>query len=170
MVGILLLMFTEAKPSTSGGQTLSYVSLSLAAAVDILIAMAMTFLLLRTRSMTGIADTAHILQRLTVFAVNTGIWTATFAVLAVVFLRLFPPSVLYFVLFGIPLSSLYCNTLLANLNARAYIRSGKMTPVFDGTMAENHSEMVFASSTHQKTTEVGTSTNAAGSTAVEDRV
>lgn len=31
--------------------------------------------------------TAHILQRLTVFAVNTGIWTATFAVLTVILVR-----------------------------------------------------------------------------------
>jgi hypothetical protein len=31
------------------------------------------------------------------------------------------------VVFGIPLSSLYCNTLLANLNARAYIRGETTT-------------------------------------------
>ncbi|KAF8414846.1 hypothetical protein L210DRAFT_166934 [Boletus edulis BED1] len=123
---------------------LSYTALSLAAAVDILIAISMTFLLLRTRSKAGIANTAHILQRLTLFAVNTGIWTATFSILTVIFLHLFPPAVLYYALFGIPLGSLYCNTLLANLNARAYILSGSMTPVFHGTMAEKRSEMIFS--------------------------
>lgn len=30
--------------------------------------------------------------------------------------------------FGIPLSSVYCNTLLANLNARTYIRGGTTAP------------------------------------------
>ncbi|KAF8414405.1 hypothetical protein L210DRAFT_3013658 [Boletus edulis BED1] len=99
---------------------------------------------LRTRSKAGIANTAHILQRLTLFAVNTGIWTATFSILTVIFLHLFPPAVLYYALFGIPLGSLYCNTLLANLNARAYILSGSMTPVFHGTMAEKRSEMIFS--------------------------
>ncbi|KAF8131444.1 hypothetical protein EV363DRAFT_1165129 [Boletus edulis] len=58
--------------------------LSLSAAVDVLIAIAMTYLLLRMRNATGFANTAHILQRLIVFAVNTGTWTALFAVLSVV--------------------------------------------------------------------------------------
>ncbi|KAG6379581.1 hypothetical protein JVT61DRAFT_10086 [Boletus reticuloceps] len=128
----------------------------------------MTFLLLRTRSKAGIAKTAHILQRLTVFAVNTGIWTATFAILTVIFLRLFPPTRLYYVLFGIPLGSLYCNTLLANLNARAYIWSGSMTPVFDGTM--KRSEVIFLSPSDQKTVEIRTFTDAAGSTTTENSV
>jgi len=34
------------------------------------------------------ASTAHILQRLVMFAVNTGIWTATFAVLALILVRI----------------------------------------------------------------------------------
>ena len=50
--------------------------------------------------------------------------------------------------FGIPLSSLYCNTVLANLNARAYIRGESathnpdtdlviMSPEFGDTKAED---------------------------------
>ncbi|KAF8555070.1 hypothetical protein OG21DRAFT_954871 [Imleria badia] len=97
--------------------------LSITVAVDVLIAIAMTFLLFRKRNTTGFASTAHILQRLIMFAVNTGIWTATFAVLSLILLRVFPTNLLY-VVFGIPLSSIYCNTLLANLNARTYIRGG----------------------------------------------
>ncbi|KAH0836833.1 hypothetical protein J3R83DRAFT_8610 [Lanmaoa asiatica] len=73
------------------------------------------------------ASTDHILQRLVFFAVNTGIWTATFALLTVILLHLFPLNLLYAV-FGIPLCSVYCNTLLANLNARAYIRGEATTP------------------------------------------
>ena len=65
----------------------------------------MTFLIFRKRNESGFAryahvscrrentsqrwstSTAHILQRLTMFAVNTGIWTATFAVLAIIMVR-----------------------------------------------------------------------------------
>ncbi|KAF8435795.1 hypothetical protein L210DRAFT_3762595 [Boletus edulis BED1] len=126
--------------------------LSLSAAVDVLIAIAMTYLLLRMRNATGFANTAHILQRLIVFAVNTGTWTALFAVLSVVLLRLYPSTFLH-ALPAIPLCSLYCNTLLANLNARAYVRDGEATPVFDNTNPEKQNELVF-SSPHQKTTVV----------------
>jgi len=116
---------TELADSFFTGLVIS--SLALAAAVDVLIAIGLTYLLVRTRTaVSGFASTAHILQRLTIFAVNTGIWTAMFAVLAVILLHVFPSNLLY-VVFGIPLSSLYCNTLLANLNARAYIRGETTT-------------------------------------------
>lgn len=87
------------------------------------------------------ASTAHILQRLIVFAVNTGTWTATFALLTIILVRalrddrirlqpfliqtqqlhIFPSNLIYTV-FGVPLCTVYCNTVLANLNARAYVR------------------------------------------------
>ncbi|KAH0836829.1 hypothetical protein J3R83DRAFT_8605, partial [Lanmaoa asiatica] len=101
--------------------------LSVGAGVDVLIAICLTFLLVRKRTSTGFISTVHILQRLVLFAVNTGIWTATFALLTVILLHLFPLNLLYAV-FGIPLCSVYCNTLLANLNARAYIRGEATTP------------------------------------------
>ena len=47
------------------------------------------------------ASTAHILQRLTVFAVNTGTWTATFALLTVIFVRVYtslPACLQYFLI------------------------------------------------------------------------
>jgi hypothetical protein len=113
-------------------------SLSIAAGVDILIAAVLTFLLVRKRTTTAFSSTAYILQRLTVFAVNAGIWTATFAVLSLILLRLYPSQVLYAV-FGFPLCSVYCNTLLANLNARTYIRGD--------TTAYNTEADLFTSST-----------------------
>ncbi|KAG6380572.1 hypothetical protein JVT61DRAFT_4935 [Boletus reticuloceps] len=100
-------------------------------------------------------------------AVNTGIWTATFVILTLIFvrvvhrwrlisisssltqvpqMRVFPSTVLY-VLFGIPLDSLYCNMLLANLNARAYIRGGGMMPVSDDTKAKKQNRVIFISHT-----------------------
>ncbi|KAN0088218.1 hypothetical protein V8E55_005275 [Tylopilus felleus] len=96
-------------------------SFSVAAAVDILIAIFMTFLLLRQRTVIGFANTVQLLQRLTVLAVNTGIWTATFALLSIILLHLFPSNMIYAV-FSFPICSVYCNTLLANLNGRAYLR------------------------------------------------
>ncbi|KAF8555072.1 hypothetical protein OG21DRAFT_1603108 [Imleria badia] len=137
--------------------------LAITVAVDVLIAITMTFLLFRHRNATGFASTEHILQRLTVFAVNTGIWTATVAALSLILMRVFPTSLLYMV-FCNPLGSVYCNALLANLNARTYIRGGKAThnagadmammslPVSDVTKAEKQSgetksELFF--STHQ---------------------
>jgi hypothetical protein len=100
-------------------------TLVLAAAVDVQIAIAMTFLLLRQRS-AGFASTSHILQRLAMFAINTGFWTATFAVMSAIFTAVYRSNALSAV-FSVPLSSVYCNTLLANLNARAYIRSEPTT-------------------------------------------
>jgi len=100
-------------------------SLSVAAGVDILIAGFLTFLLVRKRTALGYSGMVHVLQRLTVFAINTGIWTATFALLTAILLHVFSSNLLN-AMFSIPLCSVYCNTLLANLNAREYIR-GEMT-------------------------------------------
>jgi len=103
-------------------------------------------------------STAHILQRLTVFVVNAGIWTATFAILSLLFVsrsacqylllnltrtrkvHLYPSNLLNTV-FTFSLCPVYCNTLLANLNARAYIRGE--------AMAYNADMDLFASTTSQ---------------------
>ncbi|KAI9567067.1 hypothetical protein HD554DRAFT_2110190 [Boletus coccyginus] len=96
-------------------------TLYVAAAVDVLNAVVSTSLLFRKRIATGLSSEAHAFQRLAVFAVNTGIWTAAFALLAAILLHLSRFTFLSLV-FGVPLCSVYCNTLLANLNVRAYIR------------------------------------------------
>ncbi|KAF8141405.1 hypothetical protein EV363DRAFT_1578669 [Boletus edulis] len=102
--------------------------LSVAAATDVLIAAFLTVLLVRKRSTPVLSGMGHILHRLTVFAVNTGIWSATFAVLTLVLLCLYPHNSIYTV-FGVPLCSIYCNTVLANLNARTYILGDMTTHV-----------------------------------------
>ncbi|KAI9574192.1 hypothetical protein HD554DRAFT_2165700 [Boletus coccyginus] len=160
--------------STLGGQAILTSTFALAAAVDVLIAIAMTFLLLRQQAANGFASTTHILQRLVMFAVNTGIWTATFAVLALILLRAFPSTLLTAV-FGYPQSSLYCNTLLANLNARAYIRGeAESSSAFNDTKADQQSgEVKFASPARhgiRRTTEVVTFVDLDRSVASEDSV
>jgi len=101
--------------------TLATSTLSIGAGVDILIAISLTYLLLRKRTASGFASTTHILQRLIFFSVNTGSWTALFSLLTIILMHGFPTEMIY-VVCGIPLCSVYCNTVLANLNARHYIR------------------------------------------------
>ncbi|KAH0828789.1 hypothetical protein J3R83DRAFT_3233 [Lanmaoa asiatica] len=117
------LVVSAARLNENSFNSLLTTFLSVAAAVDVLIAISLTFLLVSKWTTTGFTSTAHHLQRLAVFSVNTGIWTATFALLTVILMQLFPSNLLYAV-FGIPLCSVYCNTLLANLNVREYVRSG----------------------------------------------
>ncbi|KAF8438539.1 hypothetical protein L210DRAFT_3646811 [Boletus edulis BED1] len=78
--------------------------LSVAAGIDVLIAVFMTFLLVRQGIATNFgkrarifvvwsdhefwfASTAHLLQRLIVFVVNTGTWTALFSLLTIILVR-----------------------------------------------------------------------------------
>lgn len=57
------------------------------------------------------------IQRLIIFSILSGIWTALFALLDMITYLGFPNTAVY-VLFDLPLCSLYCNTLLASLNSR----------------------------------------------------
>ncbi|KAF8546536.1 hypothetical protein OG21DRAFT_1107881 [Imleria badia] len=116
-------------------------SLAVAAGVDVVIAVFLTFLLLRKRIATGYVSTAHILQRLMLFTVNAGIWTATFALLSLILLHMFPTTFLSAV-FSFPLCSVYCNTLLANLNGRAYIRGETTTHNVDVDIFTNVTSQV----------------------------
>ncbi|KAN0073573.1 hypothetical protein V8E55_012243 [Tylopilus felleus] len=111
-------------------QSLTLSNLAVGGMVDALIAIFMTILLLRQRTATEFVGTLHILQWLTIFAVNTGLWTAMFTVLSAVLMHVFSTSALYMV-FSIPLSSLYCNAFLANLNVRSYVRGEGTTHKFN---------------------------------------
>ncbi|KAF8119480.1 hypothetical protein EV363DRAFT_1508025 [Boletus edulis] len=111
---------------TYASQIIATLGLSVAAGIDVLIAVFMTFLLVRQRIATNFANTAHLLQCLIVFVVNTGTWTALFSLLTIILLHLFPSNLIY-TAFVIPQCPIYCNTLLANLNARAYVGRGGTT-------------------------------------------
>ncbi|KIJ64819.1 hypothetical protein HYDPIDRAFT_111427 [Hydnomerulius pinastri MD-312] len=84
-----------------------------AAAVDIIITITMcTFLAMgRTRFN---ANTDRMFLRLIIISINTGLWTALFALVSV-----FPTNWVY-TGFYFPLCTLYCNTLIANFNVRSY--------------------------------------------------
>ncbi|KAF9457628.1 hypothetical protein BDZ94DRAFT_1272723 [Collybia nuda] len=65
--------------------------------------------------------TTTMVQRLILFSILTGTWTALFAIAAMAMLLIFPKNFIY-VGFYFMLCPVYCNTLLANLNARCYLR------------------------------------------------
>lgn len=89
------------------------------------------------------------LSLLFVRVVFTGTLVITFLIRTLQ-LHLYPSESLYLV-FGFPLCSIYCNTLLANLNARAYIQgetatvhtdaglhTSSISRAFDGTGGDKH--------------------------------
>ncbi|KAF9230599.1 hypothetical protein BU15DRAFT_69060 [Melanogaster broomeanus] len=104
-------------------------STGIAAAVDIVIAIAMCTLLAMGR--TGFSEkTDQMLLRLIVISLNTGLWTAILALLSIILLVSLPSTETLYTGFYYPICSLYCNTLLANLNIRPYLRGGEQVYPF----------------------------------------
>lgn len=97
------------------GVVVSY--LVVMAVVDIAIAffLAKYLRMLHRQAMTFALS--EMIQRLIIFSMLSGIWTALFALLDMITYLSFPETAVY-VLFDLPLCSLYCNTLLASLNSR----------------------------------------------------
>ncbi|KAG9313208.1 hypothetical protein JVU11DRAFT_6667 [Chiua virens] len=141
--------------------TMATISLAVGAAVDILIAIFMTFLLIRKRSGVGFASTAHILQRLTVFSVNTGTWPAVLLLLTTIFLHVFPTNMVYFIPY-IPLV-LGSSTHNIDLDLFSTTPSFRFSAGASSGTDEQHREMKFSSPSRQgvwKTTEMSTFSDA----------
>jgi len=93
-----------------------------AMAVDITITISLCTLLAMTR--TGFhTDTDRMLLRLIFISVNTGLSSALFAFLSVILLVVYPTDLIFTALYY-PLCTVYCNTILASLNVRSYVRGG----------------------------------------------
>ncbi|KAJ2989890.1 hypothetical protein NUW54_g8643 [Trametes sanguinea] len=90
------------------------------ALVDIVIAAAMIYLL-HTRRRSDLKVSNRILQRLIVLTGVTGSWTAIVALFEFIMMASYPRTLRYAYL-EYPLSSLYVNAFLANLNAREFVR------------------------------------------------
>jgi hypothetical protein len=101
--------------------TLTFAINGTAAAVDIVIATAMSILLAMGRSRFS-KDSDRLFVRLVTVCANTGLWTALFGLLTITLIVTVPVGMIYCSVF-FPLSPLYCNTLLANLNVRVFLRS-----------------------------------------------
>ncbi|KAF9238062.1 hypothetical protein BU15DRAFT_75458 [Melanogaster broomeanus] len=107
-----------------------------AMAVDITITIALCTLLAMGR--TGFHEgTDRMLLRLIFISVNTGLSSALFAFLSVILLVVYPTDLIFTALYY-PLCTVYCNTLLASLNARsvAFLRHnlGLMDQRFDSKL------------------------------------
>uniref|UniRef100_A0A0W0ETN5 DUF6534 domain-containing protein n=1 Tax=Moniliophthora roreri TaxID=221103 RepID=A0A0W0ETN5_MONRR len=126
---------------------LSY--LVLAAAIDVAIAVAMVYLLRKTK-IEGVSQTQRMVARLTMYSVHTGLWTALLSIFVAVTLVAYPTTFIFIALY-VPISALYCNTLLANLNLRQHVRSGMKDVItlsmvgngpsaYSATLAASHTE------------------------------
>ncbi|KAF8882543.1 hypothetical protein BD779DRAFT_1802265 [Infundibulicybe gibba] len=93
------------------------------AAVDILLSAGLCFLLWKSymEANSSITETNSMVHRLILFSINTGIWTALVAIATITTVVVYPNNFIY-VGFYFLLSPIYCNSLLANLNARSYLR------------------------------------------------
>ncbi|KAK0215092.1 hypothetical protein IW262DRAFT_263373 [Armillaria fumosa] len=103
--------------------TLKYLSISvnaLAAAGDVLIAGTLCLLLHRSR--TGFKKSDTMINKLILFAVNTGLLTSLCAVASLISILTAPNTFIY-ITFFFCMGRLYSNSLLATLNAREGIRT-----------------------------------------------
>ncbi|KAJ6485760.1 hypothetical protein C8R45DRAFT_1146424 [Mycena sanguinolenta] len=92
---------------------------ALAAAGDVFIAGTLTWLLHRSR--TGFHRSDTMIRKLTIFAVNTGAVTSFCAIGSLISISVAGNTFIY-ILFFFCMGRLYCNSLLATLNARKSIR------------------------------------------------
>ncbi|GJE90603.1 hypothetical protein PsYK624_067470 [Phanerochaete sordida] len=93
---------------------------AVSAFIDVVIAAWMTFLLAQRRHALFIRSN-RVVYRLMFLTINTGLWTAVVAVIDFSLIA-HQPSNLVFTIFEYPLAAMYLNMLLANLNARRYLR------------------------------------------------
>ncbi|KAG2144600.1 hypothetical protein DEU56DRAFT_910528 [Suillus clintonianus] len=95
---------------------IAYLAVSLF--IDIAIAVFLLELLRRHQKQTRVRSTLKIIQRLMLLAVLNMLWTTAFAICDLITFVALHKRIIY-ILFDMPICSLYCNTLLANLNTRA---------------------------------------------------
>ncbi|KAJ6498103.1 hypothetical protein C8R47DRAFT_1112826 [Mycena vitilis] len=108
------------------------------AAQDILISAVLLWMLWTSRGGPYFHSTDQMLARLSVLVVNTGVWTALVALFIIITMVAWPTVQIYVSLYFI-LCPLYCNTLLANLNARQFIRGRDFYEPRQGSSGNNPS-------------------------------
>ncbi|KAL1752170.1 hypothetical protein FB107DRAFT_277977 [Schizophyllum commune] len=88
---------------------------------DLTMAGMLTTLLYKQHLKTPLKNTSEMLRRLIYFSINTGTWTAVFALIAII-LSIRPiGDAYYWTMFDVAVCGIYSNTLLVNLNGRDYI-------------------------------------------------
>lgn len=92
---------------------------AIAAAGDILIAVLLCTLLQRSR--TGFRRSDTMIKKLMLFTINTGLLTSVCAMMSFISIAVWPDTYIY-IAFYFCVGRLYCNSLLATLNARKGVR------------------------------------------------
>jgi len=75
--------------------------------------------------------TNNMINRLIILTINTGMATLLVTLLTIIFYKA-QPNTLNYTFFNILVSPLYCNSVLANLNSRDYVRGVKRVPIQSG--------------------------------------
>jgi len=92
-------------------------------ALDIMFTVCMTYLLHKEKY--AFQNTQAIVNRLTLLVVNTGLITTVAYIVAIILLTTLPGTVLGYTVPVYFIAPLYCNSVLANLNSRQYVRTGR---------------------------------------------
>ncbi|KZT10563.1 uncharacterized protein LAESUDRAFT_430112 [Laetiporus sulphureus 93-53] len=142
-----------------------------AAVNDVVIAVAMTILLLRAK--TGVARTDAVLSGIIRLSVETGSLTATLAIVGTILVSL--PSLKRTLLYEGPapvITKLYANSLLVNLNNRAFIRKDVMPSVVESIriarLDAGHSATVDWDTENSTRTDHGSNVRRQGRRTTED--
>jgi len=126
--------------------------------LDTTFVVAMIWLLKKENS--AFEKTNHMINRLIILVINTGLATTIVTSLLILFLSIQPDSNT-FVIFNVLVSPLYCNSVMANLNSREYLRgrlerrvaqsgnSQSISAIELGPMALGTSRMVLRNSTEE---------------------
>ncbi|KAF8888306.1 hypothetical protein BD779DRAFT_1672381 [Infundibulicybe gibba] len=116
-----------------------------AAVLDVTIAAGMVCVLLNRKDLAVHDNSKQLLSRLLFFSINTGVWTAAFAVVSAITFIIYRDDLIY-IAFYFPLCPMYCNTLLANLNVRGLLR---------GSTNELHTHEIGLPDSWMRSTQVG---------------
>ncbi|KAF8956699.1 hypothetical protein BDZ97DRAFT_1925236 [Flammula alnicola] len=129
--GIVVTGFLYNSPSShqiiavASTHALLIANIAVGAGTDVIICVSLFALLWKrysTLENSHFKATGSMLQRLILLSINTGSWTASIAIVTIAMVLAFPSNYIY-VAFSFAMSPIYCNTLLANLNARDYVRN-----------------------------------------------
>ncbi|KAH0830254.1 hypothetical protein J3R83DRAFT_1615 [Lanmaoa asiatica] len=130
----------EALPLEASTATLNGLAITinaLGAAGDIVIAMVLCFKLHMSR--TGFQKSDTVITKLIVFSINTSLLTSLCALASLICVSVWPHAWIY-IAFYYCIGRLYCNTLLATLNARKRLKGGSrnddMSLSFQGHTAQ----------------------------------
>ncbi|KAL1741442.1 hypothetical protein HDZ31DRAFT_45436 [Schizophyllum fasciatum] len=139
LLACLIVTFTATDAADFASKTMMISApgyLGTALGTDVTMAGLMTFFLYQEYRNGHYEGTNNMLRRLCLFSVNTGTWTAVFALTTLVLYER-RPSDNYWAIFDFGVCGVYSNTLLANLNARDFAR-GDDTATFtlDGAARE----------------------------------